>query len=113
MTVKMFEFTFTQPKAWTAHAECAKFGAPGMFPSEGDTEGIRWARETCAVCPVRRECLTEALESGEQYGVWGGLTTAERTELRNRNARQARKRGGRRKTMAELADVADLAGGAE
>ena len=29
----------------------------------------------------RRECLDHALESGEPYGVWGGLTTGERAAL--------------------------------
>lgn len=35
------------------------------------------AKAICRVCPVRRECLEDALRVGE-WGVWGGLTKAER-----------------------------------
>ena len=35
--------------------------------------------EICAECPVRRECLTSALESRfETWGVWGATTLLER-----------------------------------
>jgi len=30
-----------------------------------------------SVCPVRKQCLTFALETGEHAGVWGGLTERE------------------------------------
>lgn len=30
------------------------------------------AKELCADCPIRRECLSAALERGEPHGVWGG-----------------------------------------
>jgi WhiB family redox-sensing transcriptional regulator len=30
------------------------------------------AKELCAACPVRDQCLSEALQRGEPHGVWGG-----------------------------------------
>ena len=36
------------------------------------------AKQVCAGCEVRAECLQQALDSGERYGVWGGLTDVER-----------------------------------
>ncbi|BCO37237.1 WhiB family transcriptional regulator [Mycobacterium heckeshornense] len=30
------------------------------------------AKALCAQCPIRRQCLAEALERGEPWGVWGG-----------------------------------------
>lgn len=30
------------------------------------------AKELCAACPIREECLSEALQRGEPHGVWGG-----------------------------------------
>ncbi|MBJ7356035.1 WhiB family transcriptional regulator [Nocardioides sp.] len=30
------------------------------------------AKELCADCPIRRECLSAALERGEPHGVWSG-----------------------------------------
>jgi hypothetical protein len=35
----------------------------------------------CQTCPFKRECLLEALQSGEQYGVWGGITPAQRQSM--------------------------------
>lgn len=40
------------------------------------------AKDVCARCPVRNECLDWAVRSGLPYGVAGGLTSDERTELR-------------------------------
>jgi WhiB family redox-sensing transcriptional regulator len=30
------------------------------------------AKALCTDCPIRRECLTSALERQEPWGVWGG-----------------------------------------
>lgn len=35
----------------------------------------------CAACPVVAQCRSHALEVREPYGVWGGLTEAEREVL--------------------------------
>jgi WhiB family redox-sensing transcriptional regulator len=32
-------------------------------------------------CPVRSECLWEAIDSDEQHGIWGGLSHRERNAL--------------------------------
>jgi WhiB family redox-sensing transcriptional regulator len=32
-------------------------------------------------CPVLEECLSWALEARESWGVWGGLTPQERSQL--------------------------------
>lgn len=39
------------------------------------------AKEVCAECIVRQECLTRALQTHEPNGVWGGMTTLERRRL--------------------------------
>ena len=39
------------------------------------------AKLICSSCPVRDQCLSEALASGEKFGVWGGLTERERARL--------------------------------
>jgi WhiB family transcriptional regulator, redox-sensing transcriptional regulator len=39
------------------------------------------ARAVCAPCAIRGTCLNYALESGQQFGLWGGLTAAERSEI--------------------------------
>lgn len=39
------------------------------------------AKAICGTCQVRIECLTEAMQSEERFGVWGGLTERERKAL--------------------------------
>lgn len=42
------------------------------------------AKAVCARCPVADKCLTWALETGQDAGVWGGTTPRERRALRQR-----------------------------
>ncbi|MFF5719293.1 WhiB family transcriptional regulator [Streptomyces buecherae] len=49
-----------------------------FFPLPRDHEAIAEAKELCGWCPVRRDCLTFALDNGLKDGIWGGLTEAER-----------------------------------
>ena len=39
------------------------------------------AIEVCTRCPLRTQCLNQALAAGETLGVWGGLTPAQRAAL--------------------------------
>lgn len=39
------------------------------------------AKQLCAGCPVRTECLAEALDNEIEWGVWGGMTERERRAL--------------------------------
>ncbi|MEU4205612.1 WhiB family transcriptional regulator [Streptomyces sp. NPDC026294] len=45
------------------------------------------AKATCLRCPLRRACLTTALDSKERFGVWGGLDASERRWLAADDAR--------------------------
>jgi WhiB family redox-sensing transcriptional regulator len=38
------------------------------------------AKSICTVCPVQSSCLDYAVESIEQYGIWGGFTESERRQ---------------------------------
>lgn len=42
------------------------------------------AKLVCNSCPVRLECLADALDGGHQFGVWGGMTERERRMLLRR-----------------------------
>ena len=35
-------------------------------------QDVTRAKQLCRECPVRRTCLSEALERREPWGVWGG-----------------------------------------
>ena len=41
----------------------------------------------CNRCPVTAECLAWALESGQDAGVWGGMSEDERRALKRRRTR--------------------------
>ena len=44
---------------------------------------IKAAKAICARCPVSRKCLDFALETGVEFGVYGGTTPDERKALVN------------------------------
>lgn len=72
---------------WTERAACRDEDTALFFGRDHETRPEREAREElakeiCGWCPVRAECLTEALREPGQYGVWGGLGPDERTAQR-------------------------------
>ena len=42
------------------------------------------AKSICMGCPVRIDCLADALDSRTEFGVWGGMTERERRALLRR-----------------------------
>jgi WhiB family redox-sensing transcriptional regulator len=73
---------FDEYDNWAARAACAKTDPDDLFV-RGAAQ--RPAREVCFACPVRRQCLADALDSETEYGVWGGMTERERRALLRRH----------------------------
>jgi WhiB family redox-sensing transcriptional regulator len=48
---------------------------------------IEQAKIVCGRCPVEQSCLDWALRSGQDSGVWGGLSEDERRALKRRQSR--------------------------
>lgn len=67
---------FTQP------ALCAETDPEEWFPEKGGSS--KTAKAVCGRCPARQECLQHAVDRDERFGVWGGLSTAERDRLSGR-----------------------------
>ena len=44
---------------------------PDLWFAESPAD-LERAKTLCVECPIRRECLTAALERQEPWGVWGG-----------------------------------------
>lgn len=67
--------------SWADEAACRGYALADFF-TESKT-GIARAKRICAPCPVRERCLSEALgaEDSSRYGISGGLTPEERTDL--------------------------------
>lgn len=66
---------------WTAYCACSDSPPDALFV-EGAAQ--RTAREVCATCPVRLDCLIDALDHRIVFGVWGGMTERERRALLRR-----------------------------
>ena len=49
-----------------------------LFPEASDQKR---ARLLCSGCPVRSQCLAEALDNRIEWGIWGGMTERERRLL--------------------------------
>lgn len=67
---------------WHQFANCATADPDVMFPEKGDGRGSRMAKKVCEGCIVVDECLTEAIEHPELYGIRGGKTPHEIQALR-------------------------------
>jgi WhiB family redox-sensing transcriptional regulator len=67
---------------WAARAACTKTDPDQLFV-RGAAQ--RPARGICFTCPVRRQCLADALDSETEFGVWGGMTERERRALLKRH----------------------------
>jgi WhiB family transcriptional regulator, redox-sensing transcriptional regulator len=48
---------------------------------------VEQAKAVCRRCSVSDECLRWALESGQDFGVWGGMSEQERRALKRRGFR--------------------------
>lgn len=49
---------------------------------------IEEARRVCLRCDIREKCLEWALETGQDHGVWGGMSEDERKAIERRQKRQ-------------------------
>jgi WhiB family redox-sensing transcriptional regulator len=74
------------PGAWSELASCAGEDPTLFFPVYGDP-GTR-ARQVCASCPVRIDCLEYAIDADE-FGIWGGLDQEQRRSLLRRRLESA------------------------
>lgn len=67
---------------WRADGLCAQTDAD-LFFAVGALEH-KQAKRICRSCPVRTECLSYAMDSPVDHGIWGGLTERERRRWRRK-----------------------------
>jgi WhiB family redox-sensing transcriptional regulator len=63
---------------WAVRAQCNQACPDDLFV-RGAAQNK--AKQLCSGCPVRTECLAEALDNRIEWGVWGGMTERERRAL--------------------------------
>ncbi len=66
---------------WSALSACKDTDPDELFVT-GAAQNR--AKAVCMGCPVRTECLSDALDNRVEFGVWGGMTERERRALLRR-----------------------------
>jgi WhiB family redox-sensing transcriptional regulator len=66
---------------WISQAACREEDPDSLFV-QGAAQNR--AKSVCGGCPVRVECLADALDNRTEFGVWGGMTERERRALLRR-----------------------------
>jgi len=70
-----------QPEPWMDLAVCQEFDPELWFPEENSVTALGSpVRALCRSCEVRLQCLTFALQHGEE-GIWGGFTGSVRRKI--------------------------------
>lgn len=68
---------------WAKNAACAQVDPEPFHPGKRTRrKDIAAAKALCASCPVAQQCLADALDRTDEYGIWGGLDERERRKLR-------------------------------
>ena len=79
--------------AWRQQAACAQV-SPELFEPEPGPEWAAWveaAKRVCQGCPVRPDCLADAMgweATGRRHGILAGLTPAQRDRFARRRWRE-------------------------
>jgi WhiB family transcriptional regulator, redox-sensing transcriptional regulator len=81
-----------EDRGWQARANCMGVDPDLFFPERGAS--TREAKEVCRGCVVRDDCLEYALDNGEKFGIWGGMSERERRRLRRARAIERRAQAG-------------------
>ena len=71
---------------WASAAVCRQAKPDELFVRGAEQNR---AKLMCGSCPVRTECLAEALDNQLEWGVWGGMTERARRALLRRQDKVA------------------------
>jgi WhiB family redox-sensing transcriptional regulator len=75
---------------WMSRGACRDEDPELFFPNAADgpaLQQVRFAKAVCYRCPVQANCLSYALITGQEDGIWGGTTREERWPARHRRRR--------------------------
>lgn len=68
---------------WARKGACRHEDPDLLFASGAEQHRVK---RICEPCPVRLDCLVEALDSRIEYGVWGGWTERQRRLVLSQHA---------------------------
>jgi hypothetical protein len=76
---------------WLSQAACAGMDQRAFFANGCHSrEQVRAAQKVCDSCPVRAQCADYAVQIGEKWGVWGGMSQKELRQKRHRFTSRAK-----------------------
>ncbi len=75
-------------QGWQKQANCLGVNPNLFYPERGVSTSE--AKAVCDGCEVKNECLEAAVERGEKFGIWGGLSERERREIRRERRENSR-----------------------
>ena len=76
---------------WRDRAACKGLPAQWFFPEIGGEKYFAKGKEICGICSVRTPCLELAkdfINSGDRYGLFGGLSPTDRKMARRKSVTQ-------------------------
>ena len=85
--LRLIDRTVAGDLVWQDDALCAEVDGELFFPEKGGD--VSPAKRVCMACRVRRECLDYALDHGERFGIWGGLSERQRRLMKRSGRRDA------------------------
>lgn len=71
-------------KEWLSYALCKGMDTNDFYPEPGTLgygKAVAKMKALCKMCPVKTNCLDEAIKNKEKYGIWGGLLPRERNNI--------------------------------
>jgi WhiB family redox-sensing transcriptional regulator len=73
---------------WRDRAACRRVPPETFYPEKGEPTApgkfICNGGMGAPACPVKAACLAYALDTGEAWGIWGGLSEYERRQLQRK-----------------------------
>ncbi|MFF1467973.1 WhiB family transcriptional regulator [Streptomyces mirabilis] len=101
-----------RPVHWASAAVCKQKDVDPeiFFPVPTDPLAVEHAKSFCRGCPVQMRCRTDALNRGEEHGVWGGLDEDELRAVRKLRRAAAAKQAAQEKQAADDLDALAKAG---
>lgn len=92
--VRLSQIEYADPEPWRSEAKCKGVSLDVFFPPPSGPGQYDAARVICSGCPVRDECLDDALLHAVPWhddGFRGGKTPRQRAELRGRVKHERRR----------------------
>ncbi len=83
---ELIETLLDLPMGWQKKANCRGVNPNLFYPERGVSTSE--AKAVCAGCQVKEECLEFAVQRGEKFGIWGGMSERERRKIRRARRQQ-------------------------